>query len=107
MAYDPRTSIIHNVTGAQHVALHTLRTPDSLEEVMKPGWFDPLASPLGGSLQVNDRIWVAAGPDGAVRHADIVVVEAADETIRVEPLRAYEPAGKTAKPGRRRHTGQK
>lgn len=102
MAYDPKTSIIHNVTGAQHVALHTLRTPDSLEEIMKPGWFDPLASPLGGSLQVNDRIWVAAGPDGSVRHADIVVAEAGDEKIRVEPLRAFAPAGKETKGKRRR-----
>jgi len=92
MAYDPRTSVIHNVTGAQHVALHTLRTPDPLEAVLAPGWFDPLASPLGGALQANDRIWVAAGPDGKVRHADIVVVAVGDSEIRVEPLLAYEPA---------------
>ena len=46
MTYDPKTSVIHNVTGAQHIALHTLRTPDPLHEVLAPGWFDPLASPL-------------------------------------------------------------
>lgn len=97
MIYDPRTSVIHNVTGAQHVALHTLRTPDPLDEVLAPGWFDPLASPLGGALQVNDRIWVAAGPDGAVRHADIVVVSVGDSTIAVEPLRAYQPAKKAVR----------
>ena len=101
MAYDPRTSVIHNVTGAQHVALHTLRTPDPLEAVLAPGWFDPLASPLGGVLQVNDRIWIAAGPDGRVRHADIVVVSAGDESIAVEPLQAYQTAKKAAK-GKRR-----
>ena len=92
MAYDPRTSVIHNVTGAQHVALHTLRTRDPLEAVLAPGWFDPLASPLGGALQANDRIWVAAGPDGKVRHADIVVVAVGGDSIAVEPLRAYVPA---------------
>lgn len=92
MAYDPRTSVIHNVTGAQHVALHTLRTPDPLEAVLAPGWFDPLASPLGGALQANDRIWVAAGPEGKVRHADIVVVAVGSDSIAVEPLRAYVPA---------------
>ncbi len=92
MAYDPRTSVIHNVTGAQHVALHTLRTPDPLDAVLAPGWFDPLASPLGGALQVNDRIWVAAGPDGAVRHADIVVVAVGEDCIAVKPLQAYRPA---------------
>lgn len=92
MAYDPRTSVIHNVTGAQHVALHTLRTPDPLESVLAPGWFDPLASPLGGALQVNDRIWVAAGPDGQVRHADLVVVAVGGDSIRVRPLQPYQPA---------------
>jgi len=104
MAYDPRTSIIHNVTGAQHVALHTLRTPDTLDEVLTPGWFDPLASPLGGALQVNDRIWVAAGPDGSVRHADIVVVAVEHDRIRVEPLRAYVKADNSERsPKRKRH----
>lgn len=97
MAYDSRISVIHNVTGAQHVALHTLRTPDPLEAVLAPGWFDPLASPLGGALQVNDRVWVAAGPDGAVRHADIVVVKTGNSTIAVEPLQAYLPVKKAAK----------
>ena len=99
MAYDPRTSVIHNVTGAQHVALHTLRTPDSLDEVLAAGWFDPLASPLGGALQVNDRIWVAAGPDGKVRHADLVVVAVGGDSVRVKPLQPYQPVheGKRAK----------
>ena len=94
MTYDPRTCVIHNVTGAQHVALHTLRTPDPLAALLAAGWFDPLASPLGGALRVNDRIWVAAGPDGAVRHADIVVVSVGDSTIGVEPLQSFEPPRK-------------
>ena len=102
MTYDPKTSVIHNVTGAQHVALHTLRTPDPLQQVLAPGWFDPLASPLGGALQANDRIWVAAGPDGAVRHADLVVVSVTNEAIRVAPLRPYEPSKKTQKAGKGR-----
>jgi hypothetical protein len=71
--------------------------------VLAPGWFDPLASPLGGALRVNDRVWVAAGPDGAVRHADIVVVSVGDSEIGVEPLRAFEPARKR-KRGKRHHT---
>lgn len=102
MRYDPKTCVIHNVTGAQHIALHTLRTPDPLEAVLAPGWFDPLASPLGGALQANDRIWLAAGPDDAVRHADLVVVSVGDEAIRVAPLRPYEPENKTHKRGKGR-----
>jgi hypothetical protein len=104
MAYDPRTSVIHNVTGAQHVALHTLRTPDPLEAVLAPGWFDPLASPLGGALQVNDRIWVAAGPDGQVRHADLVVVAVGGDSIAVKPLQPWQrpQQGKPGKSGKRR-----
>lgn len=103
MAYDPRTSVIHNATGAQHVALHTLRTPDPLEAVLAPGWFDPLASPLGGPLRVNDRIWVAAGPDGKTRHADLVVTAVEAETIRVKPLQPWQPPqqGKPGKHGKR------
>ena len=33
-------------------------------------------------------------PDGAVRHADIVVVSVGDSAIAVEPLQAYQPARK-------------
>ena len=101
MTYDPRTSVIHNVTGAQHVALHTLRTPDPLEAVLAAGWFDPLASPLGGALQVNDRIWVAAGPDGKVQHVDLVVVAVGGDSIRVRPLQPWQPA-QQGKRGKRR-----